>query len=70
MLQIHDGQCGLCTHFGENDADKTQLIQIRLKHEAPEQMVEPCGLPAHARLDLVVTPISGCKGFEPVEAQA
>jgi hypothetical protein len=70
MLQVHDGQCGLCAHFGENDSDKTQLIQIRLKHEAPEQLTEACGHPKLAPLDLVVTPISGCKGFEPVEAQA
>ena len=36
----------------------------------PEQMTEACGLPKLAPLDLVVTPISGCKGFESVEAQA
>ncbi len=70
MLQVQAGQCGLCTHFGENDSDKTQLIQIRLKHEAPEQLTESCGHPKLSPLDLVVTPISGCNGFEPVEAQA
>ena len=70
MLQIHEGQCGLCAHFGENDTDKVQLIQIRLKHEAPAELTESCGHPLHEKLDLVVTPISGCKGFEPVEAQA
>lgn len=70
MLQIHDGQCGLCAHFGENDPNKVQIIQIRLKHEAPEQLTEPCGHPTLSPLDLKVTPISGCKGFEPVDAQA
>jgi hypothetical protein len=70
MLQVQEGQCGLCAHFGENDPNKTQLIQIRLKHEAPEQLTEPCGHPKLASLDLVVTPISGCKGFEPVDPQA
>lgn len=70
MLQIHEGQCGLCAHFGENDTDKVQLIQIRLKHEAPAELTESCGHPKLSPLDLVVTPISGCAGFEPVEAQA
>jgi len=67
MLQVQEGQCGLCTHFGENTSDQPQLIQIRLKHEAPDNLVEPCGLPANASLNLKVTPISGCAGFEPAE---
>ena len=70
MLQIHQGQCGLCTHFGENDPNKVQIIQIRLKHEAPEELTEACGHPKLAPLDLVVTANSGCKGFEPVEPRA
>jgi hypothetical protein len=70
MLQVQNGQCGLCTHFGENHAGDAQLIQIRLKHEAPVQLVEKCGHPAHAKLDLQVTAVSGCTGFEPATAQA
>ena len=66
MAEIHSGQCGLCAHYGENNPGKTQLIQIRLRHEAPETLIEECGHPAHAPLHLVVTPISGCQGFEPV----
>lgn len=66
MLQVHSGQCGLCTHFGENDPkDQPALIQIRLKHEAPDTLVESCGLPSNKAVGLVVSPISGCKGFEP-----
>jgi len=65
MLQVREGQCGLCTHFGENAPATPQLIQIRLKHEAPEALVESCGLPKNAELGLKVTPISGCAGFEP-----
>jgi hypothetical protein len=42
------------------------LIQIRLRHEAAESFIEECGHPAHAPLHLVVSPISGCQGFEPV----
>lgn len=71
MLRVHEGQCGLCTHFGEYSSDTPQLIQIRLKHEAPDSLVEKCGLPANATIDLKVTPISGCAGFEPApEPQA
>jgi hypothetical protein len=65
MMQIQQGQCGLCVHFGENTQDQPQLIQIRLRHEAPDTLVEPCGLPENAELGLKVTPISGCQGFEP-----
>jgi hypothetical protein len=64
MYQVHEGQCGLCTHFGEHNAAEPQLIQIRVSKEAPEDLVEECGHPKHAPLHLVVTPISGCDGFE------
>lgn len=65
MLQVHDGQCGLCTHFGEEHPDEKKLTQIRNSHEAPEELVDDCGHPRHASLHLRVTPISGCDGFEP-----
>lgn len=64
-MQIQDGQCGLCTHFGEQHPNDQKLIQIRTKHEAPEQYIDDCGHPRHATLNLKVTPISGCDGFEP-----
>jgi hypothetical protein len=67
-IKIEDGQCGLCAHFGENDAQNQQLIQIRLKHEAPEAFRVECGHPEHAPLHLVVTPLSGCAGFVPAPA--
>jgi hypothetical protein len=66
MFQVHDGQCGLCLHFGEHEAaQQPQLIQIRTSKQAPEDLVEQCGHPKNAVLHLVVTPISGCDGFEP-----
>ena len=66
MLTVHEGQCGLCAHFGEHHSNVgQQLVQIRVKHEAPEDLVEECGHPRHASLHLVVTPISGCDGFVP-----
>jgi hypothetical protein len=67
MVQVHDGQCGLCAHYGENHSPSQQLIQIRLKHEAPDELVDDCGHPMHAQLGLRVTPISGCRGFEPAQ---
>jgi hypothetical protein len=65
MLQVHDGQCGLCAHFGEIHADHaSNLLQIRAKREAPETFLDDCGHPKHAALHLKVSPISGCDGFE------
>jgi hypothetical protein len=68
MQSVHDGQCGLCTHFGEHDQlHRDVLVQIRTSQRAPEDVVEECGLPQHASLHLLVTPISGCAGFEPAK---
>ncbi len=65
MQQLHDGQCGLCAHFGEGHATTEPIVQIRAKHEAPETLLDDCGHPKHATLNLKVTPISGCDGFRP-----
>ena len=65
MLQIHEGQCGMCKHFGEDHPQMQQLVQIHRQHKAPEDFVDECGHPQHAGLHLKVTPISGCDGFEP-----
>jgi hypothetical protein len=65
MQHVHDGQCGLCTHFGETHGAEATLVQIRADREAPEDLVDDCGHPRHASLHLKVTPISGCDGFEP-----
>ena len=65
MMQLHEGQCGLCSHFGEHHPDDQKLVQIRLKAQAPDNIVDECGHPRHASLNLRVTPISGCDGFEP-----
>ena len=69
MHEVHEGQCGLCSHFGEHHADM-QLEQIRTSHIAPEDLVDECGHPKHAELHLVVTPISGCDGFVPAHPAA
>ena len=68
MTHLQPGQCGLCTHFGEQHAQLQQLIQIRTSQEAPEVLVDNCGHPKHASLHLKVTPISGCDGFEAARA--
>ena len=65
MQHVEEGQCGLCTHFGEDHTPDEVLVQIRASREAPETLVETCGHPRHASLHLMVTPISGCDGFEP-----
>jgi len=63
MLPVHDGQCGLCAHFGEGHAPSDQVVQIRRQHEAPDDLLDDCGHPRLASLNLKVTPISGCDGF-------
>jgi hypothetical protein len=67
MLQVHDGQCGLCAHFGESHLKAAELVQVRTKKSAPETMVDECGHPKHAQLHLKVTAISGCDGFKPAK---
>jgi len=65
MQHLHEGQCGLCTHFGEtHPSNQAKLIELRKKHEGPETLIDDCGHPRHASLHLKVTPISGCDGFE------
>lgn len=67
MSAIQNGQCGLCTHFGEgHSSDK--LVAIRTSHQAPENLIDECGHPKLVNLHLKVTPISGCDGFVPVAA--
>jgi hypothetical protein len=64
MIAVHDGQCGICTHFGEhNQADRQVLTQILSSKQAPELLIEGCGLPKNAAVHLKVTAVSGCDGF-------
>ena len=65
MLNVQDGQCGLCAHFGEDHDADAKLVQIRTSHQADEKIIEACGLPKHADLQLMVTANSSCIGFEP-----
>jgi len=66
MLNLTNGQCGLCTHFGEDHPKAPQLVQIRTSQQAPENFVESCG--RNSDIHLKVTATSGCDGFEPAEA--
>ena len=70
MLQVQDGQCGLCAHFGEHHNGEQHVVQIRTRHEAPEALVEDCLHPRHAPLNLKVTAVSGCDGYKPAEMNA
>jgi hypothetical protein len=65
MLSVHDGQCGLCTHFGEDHAKSAVLVSILSTKQAPDTLIDACGLPKNAAVHLKVTPISGCDGFVP-----
>ena len=67
MIHVDNGQCGLCTHFGETHVVSAKVTEIRKSQEAPETLVDECGHPKHASLHLKVTPISGCDGFESVK---
>ena len=69
MQSVHDGQCGLCTHFGEHHAKTDVLVTILSSKTADAGVLDECGHPKHAALHLKVTPISGCDGFIPA-AQA
>ena len=64
MQIVHDGQCGLCTHFGEQHPKTDVLVTILSSHKADEAVLDECGHPRHASLHLKVTPISGCDGFQ------
>lgn len=69
MQANHDGQCGLCTHFGEPHGASDVLVTILSSKRAAESLLDECGHPKHAALHLKVTPISRCDGFQPA-AQA
>ena len=67
METIQNGQCGLCTHFGEHHKTDV-LISIRTSHQAALKLVDECGHPKHSGLHLMVTPISRCDGYAPAAA--
>jgi hypothetical protein len=65
MQAIHDGQCGICGHFGEHHGNHDVLVTILSSKKADESFLDECGHPKHAALHLKVTAISGCDGFVP-----
>lgn len=64
-MQVQNGQCGLCSHFGEHHAKTDALVTILNSKQAEPSLLDECGHPKHASLHLKVTPISGCDGFVP-----
>ncbi|GGG99974.1 hypothetical protein [Silvibacterium dinghuense] len=66
MIALHNGQCGLCSHFGEEHANAEKLIQIHSTMKAPEDFLDSCGHPKLMSLHLKVSAGSGCDGFHPV----
>ncbi len=67
-MKISEGQCGMCSHFGEHHSEDQQLVQIRVGGEAPEGYVDACGHPDHAGAHLRVSANSGCDGFTHIQA--
>ena len=67
METIQNGQCGLCSHFGEHHKTDV-LVSIMSSHKADLKLIDECGHPKHSGLHLMVTPISGCDGFEQAHA--
>ena len=63
MINIHDGQCGTCSHFGA-DVPEQQLVQIRVNRQAEPDVVGGCGLPGNARVHLKVSAVSSCDQYE------
>ena len=63
MLNIDDGQCGRCLHFGEHSNDDV-LVEIRVNGEAPDGYVNECGHPALEGLHLKVAANGMCDGFQ------
>lgn len=70
MIQLSEGQCGLCAHYGEHHPVSVTLVQIRQTRKAPETFLDDCGHPRHAELHLQVTPVAGCDGFQMAPASA
>ena len=68
MESVHDGQCGLCSHFGENHSKSDVLMSITTNKTAETTLIDECGHPKLVSLHLKVTPISGCDGFVPAAA--
>jgi len=66
LVRVQQGQCGACMHFGHG-ADSPQLVQIRVHGEAPEDYTDACGRPELSAMELRVSAISGCAGFEPAQ---
>ena len=67
MLNISDGQCGKCAHFGTGNDDEPRLVQIRISGQAEPDVIEPCSHPENEAKGLKVSPISGCGGFTPAK---
>ena len=52
MQPVHNGQCGLCNHFGEHHAKSSVLVTILTSKKADAAVLDECGHPKHAALHL------------------
>ncbi len=67
MIQVNDGQCGKCAHFGGERSDDPKLVQIRISGQASDEVVETCGHPENEPRSLRVSANSGCAGYTPAK---
>jgi hypothetical protein len=69
MTHVIEGQCGLCTHYGEHSKliNSETLVKIRKTHEADDAIIAECGHPRNEKMHLKVTPFSACDGFQSVK---
>ncbi len=66
MIVVREGQCGLCSHFGQHGDEErdARLIEILATQQASETLIASCGNEKLQGMHLRVTPASGCDGFE------
>ena len=64
MVNVNNGQCGTCTHFG-SDIPEQQLVQIRVNPEAAPATTSRCSAPRNAEIHLSVAPTGGCDAWTP-----
>lgn len=66
MIVVREGQCGLCSHFGQHGDEErdARLIEILATRQASETLTASCGNEKLQGMHLRVTPASSCDGFE------
>jgi len=64
MTDIGTGQCGSCTHFG-NELSAEKLVQVRVNLDDSAEIIAGCGAPSNASLHLMVSALGSCDAYAP-----